>query len=126
LDNWAGGGFDLTWGGVSPSGKGDVGRRRRKRRWKRSARREEYCCCICSSSQVAGSGSVAFIVIDVVKSQAKALRLCFHDVYFFTGKGGPAPSTSVLSRGFWDKVSVMSQPGQQHGLPGLPVPGTNW
>ena len=121
MDNWAGGGFDLTWGGVSPSGKGDVGRRRRKRRWKRSAREEEYCCCICSSSEVTGSGSVAFIVIDVVKSQGSAL---FHDVKMsFASKRGA--SASVLSRGF--EVSVMvSTILVEHGLPGLPVPGTNW
>ena len=46
-------------------------------------------------------------------------------MYFFLCEKG----ASVLSRGFWDmryEVSVMSQPGQQHGLPGLPVPGTNW
>jgi hypothetical protein len=50
-------------------------------------------------------------------------------MYFFLSEKGASAIDQCLSRGFWDmryEVSVMSQPGQQHGLPGLPVPGTNW
>jgi hypothetical protein len=46
---------------------------------------------------------------------------------FLLEKGGQRPIDQCpKSRVLGYEVSVMSQPGQQHGLPGLPVPGTNW